>query len=699
MRRLLFLCAVSAALAACNCGGSVTTQQSCSASVPCPTGQECVNQVCKPLPSSDGGTDGGTDAGHFPDAGSATLTGLRLDPASATIISADGARTTQSFVAMGTFSDGIDRVVDPTFTADPQVIGSIHPDTGLFTASGTVGGKSDVKAAITRNGQTFNAAATLTVKLVWTTADPSLPGNIASQFGTPVTDPSRTAEVVYPLDGVVFPQNVAPADVQWLQGNTGDTFRLTFSKTDVTFVAYVAEDGDHHHLPSEAAWRALAQTNPTQAAQLVVDRLDQSSGATIAGTPLSMKFARAALTGSVYYWDIGAGRIVRIDDGTTTRTNFMPNPPAATDNARCVGCHTVGPSGRYMAGRLGGDENIGAVFDLTTNLTADPAPTVWPISNTVPYSPTWWTASFNPDETRIVTSQLETTATGGMKFFNPLSGTEITFANPVPDKVTHVAWAPDGKSIAYVDNFITWGGDFVQGDISVVPVPADQVLGTPAKLHLGAALSSSFPAGSADSYPSWAPDSSKLAFSHGNGCRSETHSAALYVMNKDGSNVVRMSKASGGPTGASSFQPRFSPFTADGYYWMTFLTRRDYGNARVGTRGADRQQIWVAAVKANPQPGDDPSEVAYWLPGQATTSRNIAAYWAAKACRKQGDACTVGSECCSTVCAPNGSGALVCSPPPPTACRKEGESCGAASDCCSGKGLVCRNNSCQVDIQ
>jgi hypothetical protein len=350
-----------------------------------------------------------------------------------------------------------------------------------------------------------------------------------------------------------------------------------------------------------------------------------------------------------------------------------------------------------MAGRLGGDENIGAVFDLTTNLTADPAPTVWPTSVSPPSSQ-WWFSSFNPDETRLVTSQLEG-STGGMGFLDPRNGAAVPVINAPGTKVTHVAWSPDGNAIAYVDDFVSWGGDFTVGDISVVPVTAADTLGAPQKLHLGTALASSFPAGNADSYPTWTPDSQKLAFSHGNGCRSETHQAALYLMNKDGSNVTRLSRASGGPTGANSFQPRFSPFTADGYHWMTFLSRRDYGNAQVGTRGADRQQIWVAAVKVNAAPGEDASEVAYWLPGQATTSRNIAAYWAARPCRKQGDACTVGTECCSTVCAPGTSGALVCSPPPPAACRKEGESCGGNADCCPGKGLVCRSNACLLDIQ
>ena len=39
----------------------------------------------------------------------------------------------------------------------------------------------------------------------------------------------------------------------------------------------------------------------------------------------------AALVGSIYYWDISRTRIVRIDDGTTNRTEIMPTPPTGVD--------------------------------------------------------------------------------------------------------------------------------------------------------------------------------------------------------------------------------------------------------------------------------------------------------------------------------------------------------------------------------
>src|SRR5262249_5788648 len=154
------------------------------------------------------------------------------------------------------------------------------------------------------------------------------------------------------------------------------------------------------------------------------------------------------------------------------------------------------------------------------------------------------------------------------------------------------------------------------------------------------------------------------------GCRSETHQAALYVMKPDGSGVVRLDHASGGAAATNTYHPSFSPFHGDGYYWMTYLSRRDYGNAKAGTKGTTRQQVWVAAIRDDAAPGSDPSEVGYWIPGQATSSQNISAFWAPRACRQNGASCNVSAECCSEVCAPDGSGERVCQPPPVSMCRE-----------------------------
>jgi hypothetical protein len=158
-------------------------------------------------------------------------------------------------------------------------------------------------------------------------------------------------------------------------------------------------------------------------------------------------------------------------------------------------------------------------------------------------------------------------------------------------------------------------------------------------------------------------------------------------MKRDGSNVVRLDHANGGPMTDDTFQPNFSPFETEEYFWLSFLTKRAYGNDSVGTRGEERQQIWVSAIAKDPQPGQDPSRPAYWLPGQSTDSNNISAFWAPRACRDNGKSCTVGSECCSGECVEDADGQLTCSPPE-TMCRKLGETCSSDADCCEASYAV-----------
>lgn len=168
------------------------------------------------------------------------------------------------------------------------------------------------------------------------------------------------------------------------------------------------------------------------------------------------------------------------------------------------------------------------------------------------------------------------------------------------------------------------------------------------------------------------------------------------MVNKDGTNVVALAKLNNGELLA--YEPRFSPFDSGGYYWVAFLSRRDYGNAEAGNKGSRVAQIWISAIKKNPSAGEDPSEVGYWMTGQNPKSASISAYWAARACRATGSSCGVASECCSGDCRPPAAGgASVCSPPPAERCRIEGQTCGGGGECCTG--LSCDQSVCRTPIQ
>lgn len=702
--RLLALSVLIGSLAGCDSGtGAVSTGKNQDESDSC-TGAACVDSDTGTSPDDAGARD--TTAPDTDTPPDAQIISLAIEPFTVEILSVDGSQPTVDFNIIATYDDGqrAPYTGPIEFKANADRLGYIDAANGIFTAHGVAGGTTQILATPLGAFASLDpAAASVTVKLQRTVFGDGTSAQTEAQFGgTPVDDPARAATIVYPLNNAVMPQNVFPADIQWLNGAPGDLFKIQMKKSNAEVNAYLLHSGPgfaNHWLANTDAWRALAQTDIDQPMSISVTRLEAATGELIASAPVSIRFERGSISGSVYYWDIAAGRIVRINDGTAVRDEFMPHPPKAASNEYCVGCHAVSNSGRYMVGRLGGGDNIGAVFDLTKDLTgpSDQVPTEFPRRDD---GTRWWFSAWNPDDTRLIVTQFENAGQSNLALVDPFTGDVIPpAAGTLPGTgsgVTQPDWSTDGAIIAYVSELSTWGGDVRDGNISVLPVTGPDSFGTPQVILNGANMPEAIPAGVAPSYPTFSPDSQWLAFGFGTGSRSEdvaNNVSAIYRMRTDGTERVRLDNASGGPQGTESFQPRFSPFETENYFWLSYLSRRDYGNAEAGTKGSGRQQIWVSAVAKYPTPGEDPSEVGFWLPGQSTQSMNIAAYWAPRACRQDAEGCSVGSECCSGECLPGGSdGALVCSPPPPERCHQAGETCSDDSGCCGD--TPCVDNIC-----
>ena len=92
-------------------------------------------------------------------------------------------------------------------------------------------------------------------------------------------------------------------------------------------------------------------------------------------------------------------------------------------------------------------------------------------------------------------------------------------------------------------------------------------------------------------------------------------------------------------------------------------------------------------IKPDGSYGVDGSHPAFFLPGQEVGTGNHRAFAALDPCRKDGDICTSGVDCCGGSCyVPEGQENLEpvgkCMPPPPNMCAKREEKCKRDTDCC-----------------
>lgn len=668
------------------CSASSSPESSaCETSRDCPDERVCVDGECSEPSGMDGG--GGTDSTTpMPDGTMPPPPGLEsiaITPADPTLTSVDGSMPTVDFDLELTYDDGSTETRNAGFWSfDSPVLGEIDNTSGVLTAAGVVGGTGEV----TVEAFSMTATTTATVAIERSVVTGDAPADAPSRFdGAPVDDPARAAGLLYPLDGAVFPQNVHPADIQWERGADGDLYRISMTAPNVDIRVFVAHSGagfGYHWAATRDVWRAVAESAPETDVTIVVDRWEAASGEVVAGAPRTVRFAAANITGSIYYWDLGAGRIQRIRGDGTGLESFMPTPPPRpSDGKRCVACHAISQDGTKMAAELWDGGDYGAIFDLTEDLSGDPPPMVVP-----PTEQRFLTATFSPDASRLV-------ANVGNELFlmDGTTGARITpgGAGLPSTQSAHPAWSPDGAHVAYVSNTNGgWGVDFSRGDLSVIPVMAGDAFGAPTTV---------LPGGSrVVARPSWSPDSQWIAIQYGTNSRSQRsgtdYPATVQLVSLDGGTVFDLAALNGGAS--NSYYPTFSPFDEGGYFWLAFFSTRDYGNAHVGTRGTGRRQLWVSAISNAPTAGTDPSHAPYWLPQQAVGDENMAAFWAPEPCRAEGRTCATSGECCSGFCRDLGDG-LVCVPPDDVECSETGEACVEDADCCEGAG-TCEGNRCST---
>ncbi len=576
----------------------------------------------------------GSSAACGPDSGDdgPELMSIDVEPPNATL-TFTGTPVSLDYKAIGHYADGTTaEIPDALFSLDNDAARLGVLSGAMFTASGQGAGKGVVSATV---GDVTGATSVI-VTIHRTDLGPGVPADGATKFPDTVAPTGALSPaLVYPLQDAVMPSSVKSPVVQWESaGVADDLYRVRVVSGMATLDTILAYDPTFTFSlqPAGDAWQML-QNSTDGTIRFTVEHWDATNGAH-GSAPITVRIIPANITGAIYYWNLNAGQMEQID--ANGRMVAIPNPPArptdsppGTGGSRCVACHSVSHDGRYLSGALWGGGLEGAVFDMANDAvrTADPAPTVAPLTQGATYTVLF--STFNADASRLLINRGTT-----FDVIDPRNGATVATSGLPTSGVAHPAWSSDGNSVVFVNNIMsgsgpaTWAVDYDRGDLAIMSVSGD-AFGPTATLVPAAAVD---PAFAAPSWPSFAPDSKWIAYGAGTNSRGRNDSiaavypGALFLVDKDAGIPYRLDTACSGAR--DCYLPNFSPYDEGGYYWLVFYSTRDYGNAKAGTKGAQRRQLWVTAINKSKLGSGDASSVPYWLPDQDVASANMSAFWA-----------------------------------------------------------------------
>jgi hypothetical protein len=651
------------------------------------------------------GADGGGLLDGF---GQGEVESLTIEPPSAVIDVTNGSGPAQQFTAYANFKGGGAAQVQADWTFDRADLGLVSKAGGLFTAHGTKAGAGVVTATayIGPSGASYTADAAVTVKLHFEENPAGVDQAGKDQFANPDTAPSGT--LLYPYDQTVFARGIPAPELMWNGGAAGDVYKITIADPNVDVTVYTTADPPSRFLPSADAWTALTESNAGDPVSVSVQRKDASG----AHQPMSETWtiAQGSLRGTIYYWAVNMGQLMRISPGAAAPTTVFDSgastdlgtpAPAAYDGTappwedsqgkRCVACHHVSKDGTTLA----------AIFEKKGS-TASPWGSVdiasQSISYVSPYPDTAIYLALTPDGKYLVRNDVNMT----MHLADSKTGALIpTALESQPDKLCDPSFSPDAKLLAFAGSVTgSYPVEYSASNLDVMDF--DQ--GTPGFANRRTIVQGG---GQAIAFPSFSPDSAWILYQRGDYSRAKygtnQHAVADLYMADVAKSVGEIPLARAGGAGVLdaknlhlSYEPRVNPIAVGGYLWVVFVSPRDYGNRMVSTSDPtyeNRKQLWVAAVDLSPAPGQDPSHPAFWLPGQDQSTTNMSGFWTLEPCKQIGDECNEGFECCSGFCRDQGDGTFKCSPP--QGCAQVGEACTADGDCCDPT-LVCIGGFCAL---
>ncbi len=615
------------------------------------------------------------------------IASLTIDPPTAALEVVNGVIVTQKFNATIHYTDNTTLTVNnAVWSVSNASVGAIDAH-GSYTPRGSQGGIVTVTAAAVSK----RATAQLTVRIH--VIENSANASAATQTMLKAAQTQdATVRWLYPYDNTVFPRGINAPRLMWSNAGMSDVYYVRLFNPTYEYESFSSVPPPSRFAMTPQTWNDF--TNSTRAAtDLTVARFDGMSASRLVHQ--TWWIADGSMRGTIYYWAMNLGRVVRVKPGANAPDDFLAGLVVNGTAQKCPSCHTVSADGSSL------------IMNVSTS--------DWPSEESMNYSlnnasstyyglhvdtgaSAWAQAAVTPDGKTLVQN------------FAPLRGSppavEGAFDSATAAKLPNSgfdglrpwmpAFSPDNKVFVYVQegggdlHAMDWDGTHASNDRLVVAKGGDASVGS-------------------IQFPSASPDHKWVIYHRGPALGSLGIPGNLYLAPTDGSGPeIRLGNLNGDgyPFAAGArdqnlnFEPTFAPVAAGGYFWLVFHSRRTYGNELTGPayegewRGT--KQLWVAAIDQSPAAGKDPSHPAFWLPGQDLTTLNMRGYWALDPCKANGQVCASGTECCGGFCDGAGDGgAATCGSNAPSSCANNGDRCKTTADCCDeAAGVTCINSVC-----
>lgn len=619
-------------------------------------------------------TTAATDTVSTTDGGDGTVIELKIEPLDPIVIVADGVIPPPTlFTAVGVTDKDVEVPIAGTWDYDRFDLADMNANTGEFTATGIAGGVG--KVTFTANG--LSAETTATVKLTFTSDPDGVDPGIKQAFDDAV-DPDPSLALLYPYDKTVFPRGLLGPTIQWNGGGVSDIYHVHAVSPFFEFESWTQQPPpSRFNFPTMPADVWVKLTDSTEG-PITVDIARYDGQKAYLAKTQTWTIAPANLTGSVYYWEVNNGNIVRLNVGDTSPQNFIQKD----QNTQCLACHSVSKDGsRIAAAAQGGwspwttiNSSDGAILYYSAQASGFEA--------------------ISPNGSHVIWGQSSEQPALKLSTYN---STQVLATLGVPGgNVVHPAWAGDSTHVAFAQRVNGNWLDFTASHLWITEVDLNNnTFGNTIKLvDSGGGLPTV-------SFPTFSPDSQWIAYMRANQARTRAAVAEVWMTNLDGMDQIRLDNANGlgiiePGQDQTTYEPTFLPVSVGGYFWLIIGSERKYGNTLTDTNpNSRRKQLWVSAIDINVEPGKDPSHPAFWLPGQELNNSNMRGEWALSPCKTLGESCEAGFDCCGGFCIDDGMGNKVCGDKPMMNCSMIGDSCEVDAACCDA-GAKCQGGFCSI---